>query len=218
MRLILIGPPGVGKGTQAALLQEKTGAKPLATGDIFRHEIKTETDLGRLAKTYMDRGELVPDEVTIQMMRKYLAADDVRRKGFILDGFPRTVEQARALEQILEEAGMPIHLAVAIEVSADLVVDRLGGRMICSRCGEIYHRKTKMPRSAGVCDSCGGELTVRKDDQPETIIERLRVFKENTAPVVEYYAKQGTLLRVDGAQPPEEVMAAILEGVTVKAQ
>lgn len=213
MRLILIGPPGVGKGTQAALLEQRLGLKPLSSGVIFRSEMEAETDLGRLAKRYIDHGELVPNGVTIEMMAKRLRTDDVRKHGFILDGFPRTVRQAEALDEMLADMGMDIDEVVFIEVDDDLVIGRLSGRMGCTKCGEIYHADTKPPKREGLCDKCNGPLFVRTDDQPETIRDRLKVFHENTRPVIDYYADRGKLLRIDGSKEPEEVYAAILDGL-----
>lgn len=213
MRLILIGPPGVGKGTQAALLEQRLGLKPLSSGVIFRSEMEAETDLGRLAKRYIDHGELVPNGVTIEMMAKRIRTDEVRKHGFILDGFPRTVRQAEALDEMLADMGMDIDEVVSIEVDDDLVIGRLSGRMGCTKCGEIYHADTKPPKREGLCDKCNGPLFVRTDDQPETIRDRLKVFHENTRPVIDYYSARGKLLRIDGSKEPEEVYAAILDGL-----
>lgn len=213
MRLILIGPPGVGKGTQAALMEARLGLKPLSSGVIFRSEIEAETDLGRLAKSYIDRGELVPNGITIEMMAKRLRSDEVRKRGFLLDGFPRTIRQAEALDQILVEMDMPIDEVVSIEIDPDIVVHRLSGRMGCTKCGEIYHRDNKPPKREGLCDKCNGPLFVRADDQPETIRERLRVFSENTAPVIQYYETKGLLIRVDGSRDPEVVYHDIVDRI-----
>lgn len=213
MRLILIGPPGVGKGTQAALLEERLGLRQLSSGVIFRTEIEAETDLGRLAQSYIDRGELVPNGITIEMMAKRIRSDEVRKRGFLLDGFPRTIRQAEALDKLLEEMEMPIDEVVCIEVDDDVVVQRLSGRMGCTKCGEIYHRDSKPPKREGLCDKCNSPLFVRTDDQPETILERLRVFRENTQPVIDYYDAKGLLMRIDGADEPEEVYSAILKGI-----
>lgn len=203
MRLILIGPPGVGKGTQSALLHERLGAKVLSSGDIFRKEIEAETDLGRLAQSYIKRGELVPNGVTIEMMAKRLRDDETRRKGFVLDGFPRTIRQAEALDELLQEMDQPLDKVVSLEVPDDVVVKRLSGRMGCTKCGEIYHSTTKPPKREGLCDKCNGPVVVRSDDLPETIRERLRIFHEQTRPVVDYYDSKGILHRVNGCQDPE---------------
>lgn len=211
LRLILIGPPGVGKGTQSALLIERLGLKGMSSGEIFRREIEAETDLGRLAKRYIDHGELVPNGVTIEMMAKRLRDEDVRRRGFVLDGFPRTVRQAEALDEMLFEMEMGLDKVVSIEVSEDVIVQRLTGRMGCTKCGEIYHSRHKVPKREGLCDLCNGPLFVRTDDSPETIRQRLHVFEQNTAPVIEYYESTGTLLRVDGSSGPEETYHQIVE-------
>lgn len=203
----------MGKGTQAALLEERLGMKPLSSGVIFRSEIEAETDLGRLAKSYIDRGELVPNGITIEMMAKRIRSEEVRKKGFILDGFPRTIRQAEALDAMLAEMEMPLDEVVSIEVDDDVVVQRLSGRMGCTKCGEIYHRDSRPPKREGLCDKCNSPLFVRTDDQPETIRERLRVFHENTAPVIEYYESKGIMHRVDGSADPETVYEAIVEGL-----
>lgn len=211
MRLILIGPPGVGKGTQSALLSERLGLMPISSGDIFRKEIEAQTDLGRLAQRYIKAGELVPNGVTIEMMAKRLRDDDTRKSGFVLDGFPRTVKQAEALDEILFSMGSDLDKVVSIEVPDETLLHRLAGRMGCTKCGEIYHSRNKPPMREGLCDKCNGPLFVRTDDQPETILERLRVFHATTEPVIEYYAKTGSLQRVDGIEGPEETYRQIVE-------
>ena len=213
MRLILIGPPGVGKGTQAALLEENLGLKPLSSGVIFRREIDAETDLGRLAKSYIDRGELVPNGITIEMMAKRLRSEEVRKSGFVLDGFPRTIRQAEALDKTLVEMDTKIDEVVSLMVDEDVIVERLSGRIGCTKCGEIYHVKNDPPKREGLCDKCNSPLFVREDDKPETIRERLRVFKENTAPVIHYYREQNKLVEVDATNEPTEVYNAIIAGV-----
>ncbi|MCC7230416.1 MAG: adenylate kinase [Fimbriimonadaceae bacterium] len=215
MRLILIGPPGVGKGTQAALLESRLGLKPLSSGVIFRSEIDADTDLGHLANSYIKRGELVPNGVTIEMMAKRIRSEEVRKAGFILDGFPRTIRQAEALDTMLLEMAMPLDKVISIEVDDDVVISRLSGRMGCTKCGEIYHSINKPPKREGYCDKCNSPLFVRSDDQPETIRERLRVFRENTAPVRDHYQALGLLEVVDGSQDPEAVYEAIVDGVGI---
>ncbi len=210
MRLILIGPPGVGKGTQSALLVARLGLIPLSSGDIFRKEIEAKTDLGRLAKRYIDHGELVPNGVTIEMMAKRLRDDEVRKAGFVLDGFPRTSKQAEALDEMLFEMEMDLNKVVSIEVDEETIVSRLSGRLGCTRCGELYHSINKPPKREGLCDKCDSPLFVRTDDQPETIRERLRVFREKTAPVIEYYRRSGDLQTVNGDQDPEAIYKAIV--------
>jgi adenylate kinase len=213
MRILLIGPPGVGKGTQAALLHEKTGAVPLASGDIFRAEIKNQTELGQLAKSYSDRGELVPDEVTIRMMEAKLQCPTIRECGFILDGFPRTVPQAEALAQLLERMELPLGAVIALDIDDEIVVERLGGRRTCPNCGEIFHVQYRSPKVENVCDNCGSELVVRTDDRPETIRERLRIFHENTEPVEAWYQNKGLLRRIDGSASRDEVFRSILDAL-----
>lgn len=209
LRLVLVGPPGVGKGTQAALMVERYGLTHLATGDMFRDEAARGTDLGLTVKNYMDRGELVPDEVTIHMMRSRLAG----KSSFLFDGFPRTVAQAEALDAMLADLGLSLEKAISLEVDDEVVVERLGGRLVCPIDGSTYHRKFGPPQAEGRCDRCGAELIVRKDDNPETIRERLRVFRESTRPVLDYYESQGKVARVPSAGSPDEVFAAIIEAL-----
>lgn len=217
LRLILIGPPGVGKGTQSALLVARLGLRALSSGEIFRREIEAETDLGRLAKRYIDHGELVPNGVTIEMMSKRLRSDDVRKHGFVLDGFPRTLRQAEALDEELFAMDMGLDKVVSIEVSEEIILQRLAGRMGCTKCGEIYQSRNKPPKREGLCDKCNSPLIVRSDDQEDTIRERLRVFRENTAPVIDYYERTGSLQRVDGSTGPEETYAQIVSGIRTEA-
>lgn len=212
-RIVLIGAPGVGKGTQAALLEERLGLRPLSSGVIFRSEIEAETDLGRLAKSYIDRGELVPNGITIEMMAKRIRSDETRKKGFILDGFPRTIRQAVALDLILAEIGMPLDEVVSIDLADDVIIQRLSGRIGCTKCGEIYHHESKPPKREGLCDKCNSPLMVRADDHPDTIRERLRVFHENTRPVLDYYDEHKLLARVDGSLDPETVYATIVSHI-----
>jgi len=210
LRLVLIGPPGVGKGTQATMLEQNFGVRPISSGVIFRNEIEAETDLGRLAKRYIDHGELVPNGVTIEMMAKRLRSDDVRKSGFVLDGFPRTVRQAEALDELLDEMDEHLTKVVSIEVPEDVVVGRLAGRLGCTKCGEIYQAQTKPPKREGLCDKCNGPLIVRSDDTPETTKARLHIFNEKTRPVIDYYAEKGNLLRVDGSGDPMDVYKEII--------
>lgn len=213
-RLVLIGPPGVGKGTLASMLESELGARQLSSGDIFRAEICGKTDLGLLAEQYTESGRLVPDDVTIRMMVKHITSEQNQQTGFVLDGFPRTVAQAESLDQVLGERGAPIHKVVCLVVGDDVVVARLGGRLTCPKCGAIYHRTNKPPKSEGICDQCGSGLAVRKDDNPETIRERLDVYRANTEPVIEYYRGSGNLLEVDASKESTEVLRYVLAQLT----
>ncbi len=210
MRLILIGPPGVGKGTQAALLEQRLGVRPLSSGLIFRQEIEAGTDLGEMAKRYIDHGRLVPNGITIQMMAKRLRTPEIRQKGFLLDGFPRTIEQAEALTELLRELDQAIDCVVSLEVSNEVLVARLSGRMGCTKCGAIYHQVNKPPKREWLCDECNSPLFVRSDDTAEAIQERLRIFSDTTKPVIEYYERMGSLVRVDAQLDPEEVYKRIV--------
>ena len=209
MRLILIGPPGVGKGTQSALLVQRKGLVTLSSGEIFRREIDAQTDLGRLANRFISQGQLVPNEVTIEMMAKRIGQLDVMKAGFVLDGFPRTIPQAQALDELLDDMGKPLDKVVSISADDEIIVARLSGRIGCTKCGEIYHARNKPPKREGLCDKCDGPLFVRQDDRPEAIRQRLSIFHEQTSPVIEYYEKKGLLQRVDGRQDPETVFKVI---------
>jgi adenylate kinase len=200
----------VGKGTQSALLESRLSLKTLSSGEIFRREIEAQTDLGRLAQRYISKGELVPNGVTIEMMAKRLREPEIRKHGFVLDGFPRTVRQAEALDETLNELDLQLDKVVALDVDEEVVIERLTGRMGCTRCGEIYHARTKPPKREGLCDKCNSPLFVRQDDQPETIRERLKVFQEQTQPVIDFYSAKGMLQRVSASMSPEEVYQQIV--------
>lgn len=189
MRIVLFGPPGAGKGTQASLLADKYGAQRIATGDILREAVAKETPVGLKARSYMDRGELVPDDVVIAIAKDKLA--EIGDKGFILDGFPRTIPQAEALDAALAELGKPLELVINLEVDEDELVRRLSGRRVCPKCKEPYHVDSKPPKAEGKCDQCGAELVQRDDDKPEAIRNRLRVYQSQTAPLLGYYAGKG---------------------------
>jgi len=206
--LILLGPPGAGKGTQAALLAEKWGLAHLASGDLFREAIRSDGELGRKVKEYYDRGELVPDELTIDMFLERLSRPDCAQ-GAVLDGFPRNREQAQALDQALAASGLAIDGAAYIRVGEEELLARLGGRWTCRSCEAIYHQRHNPPRRAGVCDQCGGELYQRSDDLPETVRRRLAVYLEQTSPLIEYYRSQGKLVEVDGESGVEAVRTAL---------
>ncbi len=209
MRLVLLGAPGAGKGTLAKQLSKALGVVHISTGDIFREEVAAGTELGKKAKSYMDRGALVPDEVVIGMVKQRLSRPDVNA-GFILDGFPRTVPQAEALDKVLEESNQPLDAVLDIVVPEETVVRRLSGRRVCRQCGAIYHIDNMPTKQEGVCDKCGGEVYERDDDQPEAIRQRLKVYAEATAPLTDYYRTKGLLRPVDGTGTPEEVLGTAL--------
>jgi len=215
LRLVIFGPPGAGKGTQAKMLSEKLGVPHIATGDIFREAVKAGTELGRLAKQYMDRGELVPDEVVIGIVEERLRRPDCS-KGFILDGFPRTIKQAEVLDEMLQKMGVKLDAVVNLEVSEDEVVKRISLRRTCRNCGAIYHLITNPPKKEGVCDKCGGELYQRDDDREETVRSRLRVYRQQTEPLLKFYEQRGLLKNVDGEKRIEEVFKEILAALGVK--
>jgi len=208
MRLVLFGPPGAGKGTQAKKLKARFGIPQISTGDILREARRKGTELGRKAAEYMDRGELVPDEIILGLVRERLSQMDCR-DGFVLDGFPRTIPQAEGLERILEEMGKPLDKVVSLAVPDEVIVERLSARRICERCGQEYNLKTRPPNKDQVCDLCGGKLIQRPDDVPDTIRERLRVYREKTEPLRNFYLKRGLWVEVDGVGDVEEVFERI---------
>jgi adenylate kinase len=210
--LILLGPPGAGKGTQAVVLAEKHGIAHIATGDMFREAMRSGGDVGRQAKAYVDRGELVPDEITIRMLLERVGRPDCAR-GCLLDGFPRNLEQAKALDAALAERGQAVDWAAYIRAGEEELIERLGGRWTCRQCGAVYHERHSPPATAGRCDQCGGELYQRSDDEPETIRRRLGVYFRETAPVVEYYREEGKLLEADGEQEIEAVGRSVAEAL-----
>jgi len=194
----MLGAPGSGKGTRAVALCEVLNVVQVATGDLFRNNIKGGTELGKLAKSYIDKGELVPDEVTASMVKDRLQQPDTQ-KGFILDGFPRTIKQAEMLESILKELGEEITAVIFLDVPDAEIVKRISGRVICEKCQAPYHKEYSPSKVEGVCDKCGGKLYTRDDDKPETVLNRLEVFRKNTFPLVEFYEKKGLIVRI----PPE---------------
>lgn len=208
MKLILMGPPGAGKGTQAEKLVDLYHIPHISTGDMFRKAQKEGTALGLKAKSYMEQGQLVPDEVTIGIVEERLSEADCK-DGFLLDGFPRTVQQADALDGILSKLGLELDAVVDIRVDKDFLVERLTGRRVCKACGATYHIAFKVPQAEGVCDKCGGELYQRNDDKIETVSNRLDVYAAQTAPLVEYYQSKGMIKSIDGSKPMEEVLADI---------
>lgn len=209
MHILLMGPPGAGKGTQAANLVKEFGIPHISTGDMFRAAVKEGTELGLQAKACMDAGKLVPDEVTIGIVKERLAKPDCK-KGFILDGFPRTVEQADALTGILKELGLSLTAALNITVPAADLIERAVGRRICKSCGATYHVKFNPPQKAGVCDTCAGDLYQRADDSEETMRNRLSVYEAQTKPLIAYYEKAGVYKEIDGRQPIDDVKAAMI--------
>ncbi len=212
MRVIFLGSPGAGKGTQAAVLKDRYGLAHISTGDILRENVRSGTALGKTAKKYMDSGGLVPDDVIIAMMKERLQEPDCRG-GFILDGFPRTVPQAEALDRLLDGMGITLDGVILFEIPRQLVIDRLTGRRVCGSCGEIYNVRFKNTKTPRVCDRCSGELTQRDDDREEVVIRRLEVYEEQTAPLVRYYEEKGRLIRVDAGQEGDRVVAAIEKAV-----
>lgn len=212
MHIILMGPPGAGKGTQATLLAQQEGIPHISTGDIFRANVSKGTELGNLAKQYMDAGKYVPDDVTNAMVKDRLAKDDCK-KGFILDGYPRTADQAAALQGMLKDLGLALDGVVNIEVPDSLLVERAEGRRVCRSCGATYHVKFDPPKVADVCDKCGGELYQRSDDTAEKLVTRLQEYHGKTAPVLEYYRSLGLVKTVNGDQPMEAVTVAIKQAV-----
>ncbi|MEV4458844.1 adenylate kinase [Microbispora sp. NPDC049633] len=204
MRVVLVGPPGAGKGTQAQFIASHLSIPKISTGDIFRANVSGGTELGKLAKEYMDRGDLVPDEVTVAMVRDRLAEDDAQ-EGFLLDGFPRNVPQAEVLKKMLAEFGTALDVVLNLVVEDDEVVRRLAGRRTCRSCGKVWHVLFDPPAVEGVCDACGGELFQRDDDREETIRRRLEVYQEQTSPLISFYADEGILQGVDATGPVEEI-------------
>ena len=208
MNIILLGPPGAGKGTQAKFISEKYSIPHISTGDIFRKNISEKTPLGVKAKSYMDKGQLVPDDLTIEIVNDRLTNDDCQ-KGFLLDGFPRTVKQAEALENFLNENNKKVDVALLIDVPQQFILERMTGRRVCGKCGASYHVKFNAPKNEGQCDICGEELIQRKDDTEETVKERLQVYSNQTQPLVEYYKQKKSLSIVDGTKEIEEVFKGI---------
>ncbi|MGI5824985.1 MAG: adenylate kinase [Bacillota bacterium] len=208
MRLVLMGAPGAGKGTQADVMAKKLFVPHISTGDIFRAAIKAGTEMGKLAEQYISQGKLVPDEVTLGIVKDRLEEADCK-DGFILDGFPRTIAQADGLQEYLASVDRPLDSVINIDVDLNSLVDRLTGRRVCRGCGASFHLMYNPPAKEGVCDECGGELYQRKDDSEETIKNRLNVYVENSKPLIDYYAEKGLLMEVDGNQAINEVLTAI---------
>ncbi len=209
MRLILLGPPGAGKGTQAVNIVEKYNIPHISTGDIFRKNIKEGTDLGKKAKEYMDKGLLVPDDLVVAIVKDRLTEKDCV-EGFLLDGFPRTVVQADSLDDELKGLNYELDRVINIEVSKEELIDRAVGRRVCKDCGATYHIKFNSPKIEGKCDVCGGELIQRKDDTVETVTKRIEVYLEQTQPLINYYEKKGILINIDGKQNIDKVFQDIV--------
>lgn len=208
MKIIMLGAPGAGKGTQAKKIAAKYGIPHISTGDIFRANIKNGTELGKKAKTYMDQGLLVPDELVVDLVVDRVNQEDCEN-GYVLDGFPRTIPQAEALDKALAAQGQKMDYAIDVDVPDENIVRRMGGRRACVGCGATYHLEYAPTRQEGICDVCGGELILRDDDKPETVLKRLGVYHEQTQPLIDYYKAQNILKTVDGTQPMEKVFADI---------
>lgn len=212
MRLIMLGAPGAGKGTQAAKIADELSIPHISTGDIFRTNIKNGTELGKKAKSYMDAGALVPDELVCDLVSDRIAQEDCA-DGFILDGFPRTIPQAEALEEAVKKLGTKIDYAVNIDVPDENIVERMSGRRACTNCGATYHIVYNPPKKENVCDVCGSSLVLRDDDKPETVKTRLSVYHEQTQPLIDFYDKKNVLVTVDGTKSMDEVFRQILAGI-----
>lgn len=210
MKLILLGAPGAGKGTQAEIISEKYNIPTISTGNIIRAALKNGTEMGLKAKSYIDAGNLVPDEVVIGIIKERLAEDDCKN-GFILDGFPRTIPQAEALDKM----GFEIDRALSIEVDDAEIIKRMSGRRVCGKCGASYHTEFKKPEKEGICNVCGAELVIRKDDEPETVMNRLKVYHEQTEPLKDYYKSCGKLITVEGQDKVEDTTALVLKALEI---
>lgn len=210
MKIVMLGAPGAGKGTQAKLIADQYKIPHISTGDIFRANIKNGTELGMEAKKYMDQGLLVPDELTVKILLDRVAKEDCK-KGYVLDGFPRTIPQAEVLDKALEEIGDKIDFAIDVDVPDENIVKRMGGRRSCVGCGATYHIEHIPPKKEGICDTCGMELILRDDDKPETVQNRLNVYHTQTQPLIEFYRKKGILQTVDGTVDMKDVFAAIVK-------
>ena len=209
MKIIMLGAPGAGKGTQAKMIAEKYSIPHVSTGDIFRANIKEQTELGMEAKKYMDQGLLVPDELTVKILLDRVAKDDCKN-GYVLDGFPRTIPQAEVLDKAVSELNDSIDFAINVDVEDENIIRRMSGRRACLKCGATYHIEHIPPKKEGICDKCGSELVLRDDDKPETVEKRLKVYHEQTQPLIDYYNKKGILKEVDGSQDMKDVFNAIV--------
>ena len=210
MKIIMLGAPGAGKGTQAKMIAEKYSIPHISTGDIFRANIKNGTEVGKKAKSYMDKGQLVPDELTLDLIMDRFKQDDCKN-GYVLDGFPRTIPQAEALDTALKAKGEKVDFAIDVDVPDENIVKRMGGRRACVGCGATYHVVYSPTKVEGVCDKCGEELIVRDDDKPETVLNRLEVYHNQTQPLIDYYNEKGILKSVDGTVDMKDVFNAIVD-------
>ena len=208
MRLILLGPPGAGKGTQASAIVERYAIPHISTGDIFRENIKKGTELGKKAKEYMDKGLLVPDELVISIVEDRLQKEDCK-EGFLLDGFPRTLDQGEALDKVLSEMGLKLDRVINLDVEKEVLIERAIGRRICKDCGEVYHIKFTPPKEEGVCDKCGSKLHQRDDDTVETVERRIEVYHKQTEPLIDYYNEKGLILDIDGSKDKDSIFKEI---------
>ena len=208
MKIIMLGAPGAGKGSQASRIAKEYQLPHISTGDIFRANLKEETELGKRAKSFMDKGELVPDDITIAMLLDRIHKEDCKN-GYILDGFPRTIPQAEALKEALAKKDEKIDLALDVEASDELIIKRMAGRRTCPACGAIYHIVTLQPKTEGICDRCGADLIQRKDDNEETVKNRLKIYHEVTEPLISYYKKEGILEEIDGAEELDKVFEKV---------
>ena len=211
MKLVLLGPPGAGKGTLANLLKEALGFVHISTGDMLREEIKNNTPLGQEAKRFIENGKLVPDEIVTRLIEQKLTADPKIKRGYLLDGFPRTKQQAEDLDKILDQISEPLDYVLYLEAGLPVIVDRLTGRRVCKKCGALFHIKNRPPQVQGFCDQCGGPLYQRPDDKEETIKTRMDVYLENTMPIVKYYAGQGKLKKLDANKDSQEVRNTLMK-------
>ncbi len=210
MILILLGAPGVGKGTQGQLISKEFSIPQISTGDILRKEVKEETELGKKAKSYMDSGALVPDDIIVGMMEKRIKEDDCKN-GFILDGFPRTTAQAEALDEMLSKNGLNLDSVLLIDVPEEEIIERLTGRRVCPNCGAVYHVKYNPPKNDNICDKCSTQLIQRDDDTESVVRNRLKVYQDSTAPLIEYYEKTNKLVKIDGTGDINDIFANIKE-------
>lgn len=219
MRIVLLGPPGVGKGTEANMLSRKLSVAHISTGDMLRQEVRESTGLGKKARSYMSQGKLVPDDIIMAMVKKRLKKMGTSNFfGFVLDGIPRTFAQAEALDDILKELGASIDFVIDLEAKDEVLIERLSGRRVCKKCDALYHIINMKPKKDGICDRCGGELYQRDDDKVETIRKRLKVYQEETKDLIEFYRKKNILFTINAEGKPEETFKKIVKSVKLKAQ